>query len=137
MIVSGLSVEKADNDHGFTFVETGYTKSKKAPFLKEDGKVKYDASKGLVSSEEGIPVWVVNSGLRWLCRGGSDGLNCRYGNLLGSDDSGRVQILQEPKARAENLESQVNQLRAEKEKKEAELETRYTQALRFLRTGKL
>ena len=111
LVVSGLGVEKADNKYGFTFIETPYTKSKEAPYLSKDGKVSYDPEKGLVPSKDGVNIWTPSdqSGLRWLYRNGSDGLNAWDIGLLGSDESGRVQLVQDPQGRNENLENLVEQ----------------------------
>ena len=105
LIVSGLGVEKDDNKYGFNFTETDYMKAEEAPFLRKDGFVKYEDGK-LIESEDGVRIWTPNSqsGLRRLCRYWSGGLYASRDGLLDSSGFGRVQVIQEPKARAENLE---------------------------------
>ena len=82
------------------------------------------------------------SGLRRLCRNRSDGLYARADDFLSSDGRGRVQLVQDPKGRAENLEDTlVKQLQQERDNqiKEAErvARERYAGAVNYLRTGKL
>jgi hypothetical protein len=108
LAVSGLGVEKAGNIHGFTFTETPYVKAEEAPYLEKDGRVAYDAEKDcLVPSEDGIQVRTANSGLRRLYRVGFGGLYARGGDLLDSNRTGRVQVLQGLKGSAENLEAKL------------------------------
>ena len=108
LVVSGLGVERADNNDGFTFIETPYIETKEAPYLKKNGKVRFNGN-GLVSSEEGVGVWTPGSqsGLGRFFRGGSDRLSAGGDDLLSLDDSGRVQIFYDPQGRAENLEARV------------------------------
>ena len=137
LVVSGLGVEKADNDNGFTFTKTDYTQAKEAPYLQKDEKISYDGTQ-LVQSEEGIPVWVPNNqdGLRWLCRFRSDRLDAGDGSLLGSFESGRVQVLYDPQGRAENLEARLKDMQQERERQIAEIDARYQKASEYLKTGK-
>lgn len=107
LVVSRLGVKKADNNQGFTFEKTEYTQAQEAPYLSQDGKVRYENGR-LVASEQGVPVWTVQSGLGGLCRSGSFWLFAGYDGLLNSNDSGRVQVLQDPQGRAENLESRLS-----------------------------
>lgn len=136
LVVSGLGVEKADNNYGFTFIETPYIETKEAPYLKKNGKVSFNG-KELVSSEEGVNVWVSDgqSGLRRFFRYGSDGLGAGGGNLLNSDGSGRVQVIQNPQGCAENLDSLVKQLQEQKDKQIAVINERAKKAEKYLRTG--
>ena len=103
--VSGLGVDPADNEQGFIFTETDYLESREAPYLEQDRKVVYNPEKqDLVPAkkgQEGILVVVSSSqsGIRRLYRYWSGWLNASY-DLLGSVGSGRVQLVQEPKARA-------------------------------------
>ena len=135
--VSGLDVFPAENSYKFTFAETGSTRAEEAPYLKQDGKVSYNGTQ-LVSSEEGVQIWVPGdqSGLRWFYRNGSGGLYAGDDYLLGSLDSGRVQIFYDPQGRAENLESRLSELNAQREQQIAEIDARYRQASGFLRTGR-
>jgi len=105
LVVSGLGVEKADNNYGFTFVGTDFTEAKEAPYIKQDGKVSFNG-KELVQSEEGVNVRTPDSqsGLRWLYRDWSVGLDAWGGDLLGSYVPGRVQVIQDLQGRTENLE---------------------------------
>lgn len=137
LIVSGLGVEKADDDYGFTFTETEYIKTKDAPFLQKDGKVKYDGAK-LVSSDDGVNVWTPSnqSGLRWLYRDGSDVLSAGDDVLLDSGSGGRVQLIQEPQGRVKNLEALVTKLNEERNRQVAEIEARFERSLAHLKTGK-
>jgi len=102
LAVSGLGVERADNNYGFTFTEKEATRAEESPYFQRDGKVRYDGTR-LVQSEEGVPIWVPESqsGLRELFRVRSDRLLARLGILLYSDESGRVQVLYDPQGRAE------------------------------------
>lgn len=112
LAVSGLGVERADNNQGFRFTETAYTKAKEAPYLQRDGKISYNGTE-LIQSEEGILIWIPDdqSGFRGLCRYGSDWLNAGNVSLLSSFRYGRVQILYNPQGRAENLETRLEQLK--------------------------
>ena len=137
LVVSGLGVEKADNKYGFTFTETPYIETKEAPYLKKNGKVRFNGN-GLVSSEEGVGVWTPGSqsGLRGLYRGRSDRLDAGVDGLLDSNGSGRVQVVQDPQGRAENLEALASKLQEQRDKQLAEIQKRYEKALEVLRTGK-
>ena len=90
--------------------------------MQRDGKVRYDGTR-LVNSEEGVSIWVPESqsGLRRLYRYGSGRLNAWDDALLDSDGSGRVQVLQDPKGRVENLEDVVSRLQAERDAEIAEI----------------
>ena len=138
LIIAGLGVEKADNKYGFDFVETDYMKAEEAPFLSKDGNVRYEDGK-LIESEDGIRLWTLDSqsGLRRLFRDRSDGLYADRDDLVGSSGSGRVQVIQEPKARVENLEALAQKLKEEKEQDVARIESNYQKALKVLKTGKL
>jgi len=145
LIVSGLTVEKADNTPGFTFTKSSNPKVTEAPFLTQNQKLIYNPSSGLIiPSEEGVMIYTPSSqsGLRRLCRNRSDGLYARADDFLSSDGRGRVQLVQDPKGRAENLEDTlVKQLQQERDNqiKEAErvARERYAGAVNYLRTGKL
>ena len=113
LLVVGLGVEKADNEYGFTFIETPYLRPIEAPFLTEDQRVKYDPKKDtLVPSEDdtGVQIYVPKdqSGLRRACRGGVVYLSFRDVDLLNSSSDGRVPVIQDPKGRAENLGALIN-----------------------------
>lgn len=138
LIISGLGVKKSYNKYGFNFVETDYMKAEEAPFLRKDGFVKYENG-GLIESEEGVKIWTTSnqSGLMGLYRNRSGWLDAWSGSMLISDGSSRVQVIQGPKARVENLEVLAQKLKEEKEQKAAELEGNYQKALKVLRTGKL
>lgn len=137
LIVSGLGVERADDNYGFTFTKTDYTKAEEAPYLQKDGKLSYDGT-NLVQSEEGVPVLVPGdqSGLRGLYRGRSYRLYARGDFLLNSGGDGRVQVLYDPQGRAENLEARLEDLQEEKARQIAEIDARYKTASEYLRTGK-
>lgn len=143
IIVSGLGVEKADNEYGFTFIGTDYMQVREAPFATQDQKVVYDMKKGIVALSEGkVNVWTPTdqSGLRGAFRYWGDGVSLWDGGLLGSSADGRVQVIQSPQDRAENLEEmtqRIQQLQEERERQITEINERYQQAERFLRTGKL
>ena len=138
LVVSNLGVEKADNDYGFTFIKTPYTEAKEAPYLRKDGRVSFNG-KELVQSEEGIHVWTPDSqsGLGRLYRGRSGRLDAWIVDLLNSGGSGRVQVVQDPEGRAENLEVLASKLQEQRDKQIAEINERYEQASKILRTGKL
>jgi len=138
LVVSGLGVEKADNNYGFTFTQTEDTEAREAPYLKQDGKVSFNGN-SLVSSEEGVNVGTPDSqsGLGGFYRGGSDVLYARDDNLLISVESGRVQVVQDPQGRAENLEALAINLKEQRDRQLSEINTRYEKASEYLRTGKL
>ncbi len=138
LVVSNLGVEPADNNHGFTFVGTDFTEAREAPYLRKDGRVSFNG-KELVSSEEGVDVWTQDSqsGLRGLYRVGSDRLSAGNADLLYSFECGRVQVIQDPQGRAENLDSLVKQLEEQRNKELAEINKRFEEASNYLRTGKL
>ncbi len=106
LLVAGLGVKKAGNEHGFTFVETELIKATQAPYLAQDGRVRYDpVTKSLVAAqadEKGVPVWTPSnqSGLRGAYRRGGDFLICWNDALLGSYAGGRVQVAQRDKQAA-------------------------------------
>ncbi|GEM_PF-2350418 len=141
--VSGLKPIAASGEPGFTFERTEFSEINEAPYLRKSGKVRYDPKvRDLVEAkddEEGVQIWVPEdqSGLRWACRGGGDGLDFGGDSLLGSDADGRVQVIQDPEGRAENLDALVNALRQEQETQLSEIKARSEQAMRFLRTGRL
>ena len=142
LIVTGLGVERADNDYGFTFTGTDYMKAEEASFLTGDGLVIYGASKnGLVKSDsgEGVKVWTPNSqsGLRGLYRDGDDVLNAGDEGLLVSIVTGRVQVIQDPKGR---LGAKLNEACLDIDRigaeMRAELDTRLEAAKTYAKTGK-
>ena len=142
MVVFGFGVEKADNDTGFTFIKTDYTNAKLAPWLKQDGFVRYSQKEGLVSCKEddegAVRILVPDdqSGLRRLYRFRSYWLNAGNDDLLESDDAARVQVLYDPQGRAENLEGRVRELQGERERLKQEIDLRFPNALEYLKTGK-
>ena len=104
LLVSGLGVEKADNEYGFIFVGTDYHAFTEAPFLTKDQQIVYDPKKGLIIASEGIHVWTPDdqSGIRGVCRDRGDVLVCRYEYLLDSYGNGQVQVIQYPKGRMQD-----------------------------------
>ncbi len=106
LLVAGLKPVRAGNDHGFTFEATEHLTATAAPYLKKDGRVRYDpATDSLVEAkndEEGVHIWIPSnqSGLRGACRDG--GFLCFRGDrLLDSNADGRVQVVErDPKGRA-------------------------------------
>ena len=95
LVISGLGVEKADNQYGFTFTQTGNILVREAPYLTKDGGVVYDPAKEcLVKSKQGVQVWTPRdqSGLRRLYRSRGEDLGCGGEVLLYSDSGGRVQL---------------------------------------------
>ncbi len=137
LIVPGLGVEKADNEYGFIFTKTDFTSSLEAPFLVKNQKLAYDPKKGLVPSEKGILAFTPGdqSGLRRACRDGDGGLRFRGDSLVGSNEYGRIQILQDPLGSEKNLEELVRQLKEETDRKIAMLSDRFEKARKFLETG--
>jgi len=135
LIVSGLGVDPVAD--GFIFTETDYIKTEEAPFLEKDGKVEYDAKKGIIPSENGISIHTPpdQKGLRWLCRDWSD-LYAGCDDLLVSDSDGRVQLIQDPKGRTENLEAKLKLLQEQRDRDLVEVNARYERASNHLRTGK-
>ncbi len=109
LFVSGLGVEKADNEYGFTFVGTDYMNVTEAPFATRDQNIAYDPEKGLIASPRGVRIWTPlgQSGLRRAYRGRSEGLVVSDYRLLNSSVDGRVQVVQGPQGRAENLETRI------------------------------
>ena len=136
LVVSGLGVERADNNDGFTFIETPYIETKEAPYLKKDGNVSFNGNE-LVSSEEGVGVWTPSSqsGLGGFYRDRSVRLYALLDNLLYSNESGRVQVVQDPQGRAENLEALVKLLENQRDTQIAEINERAKKAEEYLRTG--
>ena len=102
MLIERLGIKKAKNDEGFTFVRGDLTQAIEAPFLKKDGRVAYDARKGIVQSPEGVYIWTSSdqSGLWWVFRYGSGGVYARDGIMVVAGEGGRVQVAQAPKARS-------------------------------------
>lgn len=102
LIISGLKGVRADK-YPFTFEDSDTKKAEPESFLRESGKYMYVPGKGVVADERGIYVSVDSSqsGLRSLFRDWPDRLIAWFGILLDSGESGRVQVLFEPKARAE------------------------------------
>ena len=47
LVVSGLGVERADNNLGFTFTQTDHVLVREAPYLTEDGYITYDQKKNV------------------------------------------------------------------------------------------
>jgi len=142
VVVTGLGVERPDNDYGFTFTETDFMNFEDAPYLTEDGLVVYDASKnGLVKSDrdKGVRVYTpgTQSGLRRLCRGGGVDLVARYVNLVNSNDTGRVQVIQDPKGLGAKLEEGRLALDKEATEMKAQIDARLEASKSYLHTGKL
>ncbi len=140
LIIENLGVEKADNDYGFTFIETDYTTTESAPWLKQDGYIKHNGKKVVSCSpdDEGAVRIVVpsdQSGLRGLYRGGSYGLDARCVDLVYSGECGRVQIIQSPQCtKNSDLEQKLQtELKQEKDAQMKELTQRYEKALKVLR----
>ena len=90
--ISGLGVNRADNNKGFTFTREDTTQVAEAPYLRQDGRVSYENGQ-LVASEQGTPIWTTQSGLRGFYRGRSDRLVAGIDVLVYSNETGRVQIL--------------------------------------------
>ena len=112
LIVSGLVPVRDEDNKTYGFQVNGEDSiTYAAPFLEHDCKVRWDGKKVVEckEGEEGIKVWTPDSqsGFRRLYRDGSGRLIARVDNLLYSDGSGRVPVLFEPKARAQNLEGKV------------------------------
>ena len=134
LVVDGLTTERTGDS--FALARTDRFKVTEAPYLRKDGFVKYNQETGEVEQcKEGdkgsVRLYVPNSqsGLRGLYRYW-DVLYSRSDDLLNSGVTGRVQLVQEPLARAENFEALLNA-------QFAEMQERYTKAVEFLRTGKL
>ena len=109
-----------------------------APFAVKNQKIAYNPQKGLIPSEEGVSIYTPldQSGLRRAYRNRDDVLNLSFDRLLYSYADGRVQVVQGPQG-PENLEALTAQLQQERERQQAEIATRYQQALKLLKTGKL
>ena len=105
LVISGLKPVKSGSL--FVFEDSQDKQAEPEPSLRQSGKSIYIPGQGVVADEKGIYVDVPEdqSGIRRLYRGGAGGLNAWSGDLLYSVESGRVQVLFEPKARARNLES--------------------------------
>ena len=108
LLVADLGVKKANNNYGFTFAQTELTKATEAPYLTQDGKVRYDPkTRSLVAAkadEKGVQVWTSSnqSDLRGAYRNWGLNLSCGGERLLGSSAGGRVQVVQaDPKGCAE------------------------------------
>ncbi len=138
LFVSNLGVKPADNGYGFTFIGTDEMNVTEAPFAVKNQKIAYNPQKGLIPSEEGVSIYTPldQSGLRRAYRNRDDVLNLSFDRLLYSYADGRVQVVQGPQG-PENLEALTAQLQQERERQQAEIATRYQQALKLLKTGKL
>ena len=141
LIVSGLGIARDSSEgNGFTFTESGNVLVREAPYLKQDGRVQYDAKEGeLKSSEEGVSVWTPGSqnGLRRLYRNGSGRLSAGRGNLLDAGGDGRVQILQDPKGLGEKISELSADLDRQRDARLAEIQANHEKAQRVLRTGQI
>jgi len=110
-IVSGLKpVRDSSMDSDFNLEETEHMKVEYAPWLKENGWVKYDSKKEKIvrckPRDEGAVYVVVpsdQSGLGGLYRNWDDVLNARNDNLLNASEYGRVQVVQDPKSLTEKI----------------------------------
>jgi hypothetical protein len=101
LIVSGLDIEKADNEYGFTFKETDYMKFTEAPFLTKNGSIIYNSKENKLEAslnEEGIKVWTRNDqeGLARLFLYSDSDLGACNDDLCSSDGGGRVVIKSAP-----------------------------------------
>ena len=107
LVISGLKPVKSGSL--FVFEDSQDKQAEPEPSLRQSGKYIYIPGQGVVADENGIYVSVSKdqSGIRGLFRDGSDGLDARDVVLLYSDESGRVQVLFEPKARAQNLNDRL------------------------------
>ena len=94
LIVSGLGVKRADNNYGFTFIETDYTERLEASFLSRDEKLIYSEGE-VVISNEGINVWTAlgQSGLRKVSFG-LFGIYTWNIFLSDTDDNTLIKVLQ-------------------------------------------
>ena len=142
LLVTNLGVEKADNDYGFTFTKTPYTRSREVPVLQKNQRVIYDpATKNLIpsSDESGVGIWTPSNqdGLRRACRGRGGDVYCGDDGLLGSYLDGGVQILQDPKGLgAENFDTLIRELKSKRDKQVGEVNSRFEAAKEYLLTGK-
>jgi len=96
LVISGLGVEKADNQYGFTFTQTGNILVREASYLtKDDCKAALNKKGELVKLNQGVQVWTSydQSGFRRLYRNSNEFLDCRYDAVLGSNDTGRVVLI--------------------------------------------
>ena len=107
LVVDGLTPDRTG--HSFALTRTDRFKVTEAPYLRKDGFVKYNQETDKVEQcKEGdkgsVRLYVPDSqsGLRGLYRD-RDELYSRYDDLLSSNEAGRVQLVQEPLARAENF----------------------------------
>lgn len=143
LLVTGLRPVKARNKQGFHLERTDFTKMEEAPYLAKNGKLRYDPKKNCLvaakDDEEGVRIWTPDdqSGLRrtYRCRGNY--LNFWGEGLLHSVAGGRVPVIQDPKGRAENLESLVRAFKEEDARKAEEMLARREKAIRFYNTGHL
>ena len=96
------------------------------------------------ADEYGLPVfnengkrtfYTRNDGLSGLCLGGDLGLGAHYDLLAYSAALGRV-VLVSPEG-AQNFEGYVSRLKQEKEKQISEFDSRFNEAVKYLKTGKL
>ena len=107
LVVDGLTPDRTGDS--FALTRTDRFKVTEAPYLRKDGFVKYNQETDKVEQcKEGdkgsVRLYVPDSqsGLRGLYRD-RDELYSRYDDLLSSNEAGRVQLVQEPLARAENF----------------------------------
>ena len=118
LLIQGLDVnpDQDNKTYGFTFDESKVTPYAilEAQFLQkdQDQRVKYDSrTNKLMPSDDnaGFQIWTPNdqAGLLGVYRGRGDDLNFRYDVLLYSNSNGRVQVLQDPQGRAENLDDKI------------------------------
>ena len=107
LLVIGIGVKKDRRmKSGFTFIETEHMQVKEAPFLLKGGKIIYSGENGIISSEEGIQLYVPprNSGLRGVFRNRDSMIGADGHEFFVSDKHSRVQVIREEK----NLESKID-----------------------------
>jgi len=94
LVVSGLGVERADNNLGFTFTQTDHVLVREAPYLTKDCMVALNEDGKLVESDQDVSVWIPSdqSGLRRLARSRGLVVSSSSDGLAVSDDCGRVQL---------------------------------------------
>ena len=141
LLVMGLRPVRSDKCQGFALERTDHTELREAPYLAQNGRVKYDpAADDLVAAtadEEGVQIFVPRSqsGLRGAFRNRGYYLSCGVGRLLDSYAGGRVPMIQVPKGRAENLDALVTSLNAERERQVTEANVRFERARKYMQTG--